>query len=164
METRVGDDCLFMIGTHIAHDCVVGNHVIMANNATLGGHVEIGDYAIIGGLAAVHQFVRIGAHSMVGGMSGIEQDLIPYGSAMGERSRLRGLNLVGLQRRNFFREDIQTLRTAYRLMFAPEGTLSERIDDVVGLYGKSSPVMEIVEFIRAETSRAVLQPKSTNGG
>lgn len=164
METRVGDDCLFMIGTHIAHDCVIGNHVIMANNATLGGHVEIGDYAIIGGLAAVHQFVRIGAHSMVGGMSGIEQDLIPYGSAMGERARLRGLNLVGLQRRNFSREDIQTLRTAYRLMFAPEGTLSERIDDVVGLYGESSPVMEIVEFIRAETSRAVLQPKSTNGG
>ncbi len=164
METRVGDDCLFMIGTHIAHDCIVGNQVIMANNATLGGHVEIGDYAIIGGLAAVHQFVRIGAHSMVGGMSGIEQDLIPYGSAMGERARLRGLNLVGLQRRNFSREDIQTLRTAYRLMFAPEGTLSERIDDVVGLYGESSPVMEIVEFIRAETSRAVLQPKSTNGG
>ena len=164
METRVGDDCLFMIGAHIAHDCVIGNHVIMANNATLGGHVEIDDYAIIGGLSAVHQFVRIGAHSMVGGMSGIEQDLIPYGSAMGDRARLRGLNLVGLQRRNFSREDIHTLRTAYRLMFAQEGTLSERIDDVVDLYGESNPVMEIVEFIRAEKSRAVLQPKSANGG
>ena len=162
METRVGDDCLFMIGSHVAHDCVIGNHVIMANNATLGGHVEVGDYAIIGGLAAVHQFVRIGAHAMVGGMSGIEQDLIPYGSAMGERARLRGLNLVGLQRRNFSRDDIHTLRTAYRLMFAQEGTLSERVDDVVNMYGKSSAVMEIVEFIRAETSRAVLQPKSAN--
>jgi len=164
METRVGDDCLFMIGSHVAHDCVIGDHVIMANNATLGGHVEVGDYAIIGGLAAVHQFVRIGAHAMVGGMSGIEQDLIPYGSAMGERARLRGLNLVGLQRRDFSRDDIQTLRTAYRLMFAQEGTLAERVDDVVGMYGESSAVMEIVEFIRAETSRAVLQPKSANGG
>lgn len=164
METRVGDDCLFMIGSHIAHDCVIGNHVIMANNATLGGHVEVDDYAIIGGLAAVHQFVRIGAHAMVGGMSGVEQDLIPYGSAMGERARLRGLNLVGLQRRDFSREDIHTLRTAYRLMFAPEGTLSERIDDVVELYGDNGAVMEIVEFIRAETSRAVLQPKAPNGG
>ena len=164
METRVGDDCLFMIATHIAHDCVIGNHVIMANNATLGGHVEVGDYAIIGGLAAVHQFVRIGAHSMVGGMSGIEQDLIPYGSAMGERARLRGLNLVGLQRRNFSREDVHTLRTAYRLLFAQEGTLSERIDDVIDLYGENGTVMEIVEFIRTETSRAVLQPKSDNGG
>jgi UDP-N-acetylglucosamine acyltransferase len=164
METRVGDDCLFMIGSHVAHDCVIGNHVIMANNATLGGHVEVGDYAIIGGLAAVHQFVRIGAHAMVGGMSGVEQDLIPYGSAMGARARLRGLNLVGLQRRDFSRDDIQTLRTAYRLMFAQEGTLVERVDDVVGLYGESSAVMEIVEFIRSETSRAVLQPKSANGG
>ena len=152
METRVGDDCLFMIGSHVAHDCVIGDHVIMANNATLGGHVEVDDYAIIGGLAAVHQFVRIGAHSMVGGMSGLEQDLIPYGIAMGERARLRGLNLVGLERRDFSREAIHTLRTAYRLMFAPEGTLSERIDDVVGLYGNNSAVMEVVDFIRADVA------------
>lgn len=163
METRVGDDCLFMIGSHVAHDCIIGNHVILANNATLAGHVEVDDYAIIGGLSAVHQFVRIGAHAMVGGMSGIEQDLIPYGSAMGERARLRGLNLVGLQRRNFSREDIHTLRTAYRLLFAQEGTLSERIDDVVELYGDNDTIMEIVEFIRAATARAVLQPKSPNG-
>jgi len=163
METRVGDDCLFMIASHVAHDCIIGNHVIMANNATLGGHVEVGDYAIIGGLAAVHQFVRIGAHSMIGGMSGIEQDLIPYGSAMGERARLRGLNLVGLQRRNFSRDDIHMLRTAYRLLFAQEGTLAERIEDVIELYGESGPVMEVVEFIRAATSRAVLQPKAPNG-
>ena len=164
METRVGNDCLFMIATHVAHDCIIGDHVVMANNATLGGHVEVGDYAIIGGLAAVHQFVRIGAYAMVGGMSGVEQDLIPYGSAMGERARLRGLNLVGLQRRNFSRDDIHTLRTAYRLMFAQEGTLSERIADVIGMYGENSTVMEIVEFIRTATSRAVLQPKSDNDG
>ena len=164
MDTRVGDDCLFMIGAHIAHDCIIGNHVILANNATLGGHVEVGDYAILGGLAGVHQFVRIGAHAMVGGMTGIEHDLIPYGSAMGARAGLRGLNLVGLQRRNFSREDIHTLRTAYRLLFAPEGTLAERVEDVVALYGDSAPVMEIVEFIRVKSSRALLQPKSSNGG
>ena len=100
MKTVIGDDCLFMIGSHVAHDCIIGNHVILANNATLGGHVEVGDFAIIGGLSGIHQFVRIGAHAMVGGMSGVEQDLIPYGSAMGERAKLRGLNLIGLQRRN----------------------------------------------------------------
>ena len=106
MKTIIGDDCLFMIGSHVAHDCIIGNHVILANNATLGGHVQVGDFAIIGGLSGIHQFVRIGAHAMVGGMSGVEQDLIPYGSAMGERAKLRGLNLIGLQRRDFSREDI----------------------------------------------------------
>ncbi|HCP01164.1 MAG: acyl-[acyl-carrier-protein]--UDP-N-acetylglucosamine O-acyltransferase [Alphaproteobacteria bacterium] len=161
--TSVGDDCLFMVGSHVAHDCHVGNNVILANNATLAGHVHVGDFAIIGGLAAIHQFVRIGAHAMVGGMSGVEHDLIPYGSAMGERARLRGLNLVGLQRRDFSRDEIHHLRTAYRLLFAQEGTMQERVESVVGLYGANEGVMEIVDFVREETSRAVLQPKSTNG-
>jgi UDP-N-acetylglucosamine acyltransferase len=161
--TRVGDDCLFMVAAHVAHDCIVGNHVILANNATLAGHVHVGDFAIIGGLAAVHQFVRIGAHAMVGGMSGVENDLIPYGSAMGDRARLRGLNLVGLQRRKFSRDDIHDLRTAYRLLFAQEGTMQERLEDVVQLYADNETVMEIVEFVRHNTSRAILQPKSSNG-
>ena len=161
--TSVGDDCLFMVGAHVAHDCRVGNNVILANNATLAGHVHVGDFAIIGGLAAIHQFVRIGAHAMVGGMSGVEHDLIPYGSAMGERARLRGLNLVGLQRRDFSRDDIQHLRTAYRLLFAQEGTMQERVDGVVELYADNEGVMEIIEFVREESSRAVLQPKSSNG-
>ena len=164
LVTRIGDDCLFMVATHVAHDCDIGDHVIMANNATLGGHVKVGDYAIIGGLAAVHQFVRIGAHAIIGGMSGVEQDVIPYGSAMGDRARLRGLNLVGLQRRQFSRDDIHVLRTAYRLLFAQEGTMGERIDVVVELYSDNHAVMEIVGFMRADTSRNVLQPKSANGG
>lgn len=164
MLTRVGDDCLFMVGSHVAHDCIVGNSVILANNATLAGHVEVGDFAIIGGLSAVHQFVRIGAHAMIGGMSGVEHDLIPFGSAMGERARLRGLNLVGLQRRDFSREEITNLRTAYRLLFAQEGTMQERIDDVVSLHGGDKGVMEIVEFVRSDSSRAILQPKTSNGG
>ncbi|MFQ5970708.1 MAG: acyl-ACP--UDP-N-acetylglucosamine O-acyltransferase [Alphaproteobacteria bacterium] len=164
MITSVGDDCLFMVGAHVAHDCKIGNRVIMANNATLGGHVVVDDYAIIGGLAAVHQFVRIGAHSMVGGMSGVEHDLIPYGSAVGDRARLIGLNVIGLKRRGFSRDDIHTLRTAYRLLFAQEGTLAERVEDVVQLYRDVQPVMDIVDFIRTDSSRAVLQPKLQNGG
>ncbi len=162
--TQVGAECLFMVGSHVAHDCIVGNNVILANNATLAGHVVVGDFAIIGGLSAVHQFVRIGAHAMVGGMSGVEHDLIPYGSAMGERARLRGLNLIGLQRRDFSRDDINNLRTAYRLLFAQEGTMQERIDDVIALYSEDEGVMEVVDFVRTESSRAILQPKTANGG
>lgn len=105
-----------MVGAHVAHDCEIGNHVIMANNATLAGHVVLEEYAIIGGLAAIHQFVRIGRHAMVGGMSGVEQDVIPFGSVSGDRAHLMGLNLVGLKRHGFEREDIHTLRNAYRLL------------------------------------------------
>ena len=103
MVTKVGDRCLFMVGAHVAHDCHVGNNVILANNATCAGHVEVGDFAILGGLSAIHQFVRIGKHAMIGGMSGVENDVIPYGSAMGNRAHLSGLNVVGLKRRNFSR-------------------------------------------------------------
>ena len=106
MLTEIGNNCLFMVATHVAHDCHVGNHVIMANNATLGGHVAVGEWAILGGLSAVHQFVRIGPHAMIGGMSGVEQDVIPYGSVIGNRARLAGLNVVGLKRRGFSRDDI----------------------------------------------------------
>ncbi len=157
--TSVGARCLFMVGAHVAHDCRLGNNVIMANNATLAGHVVVGDYAIIGGLSAVHQFVRIGEHAMIGGMSGVEHDVIPYGSAMGDRARLSGLNIVGLKRRGFSRDDIHILRKTYRLLFAEEGTLNERIEDVVELYDQVEPVMDIVNFIRANKSRAVLQPR-----
>ena len=162
--TKVGDDCLFLVAAHVAHDCIVGNHVILANNATIAGHVTVGDYAIIGGLSAVHQFVRIGAHAMIGGMSGIEQDLIPYGQAQGDRARLRGLNLVGLQRRDFSRDEVRNLRTAYRLLFAPEGTMQERVDAVVEIYAEDVGVMEVVDFVRLDSSRAILQPKTANGG
>ena len=156
--TNVGNNCLFMMGAHVAHDCNIKDNVILVNNATLGGHVEIDEWAIIGGLSAVHQFVRIGKHSMIGGMSGIENDVIPYGSVIGNRARLQGLNVVGLKRRNFDRETIHGMRSAYRLMFAPEGTLAERLDDVAELMGDIEPVMEIVNFIRADSSRSICQP------
>lgn len=160
MKTEIGPNGLFMVNTHIAHDCIVGHHVIMANNATLGGHVQVGDYVMMGGLSAVHQFVRIGHQAMVGGMSGVEMDVIPYGSVMGDRARLSGLNIVGLKRRGFSREDIHALRNAYRLLFAPEGTMAERLDDVASLFAGNPVVMDIVEFIRADSSRPLCQPKS----
>ena len=161
MVTEVGNNCLFMVGAHVAHDCRLGDHVIMSNNATLAGHVEVGDYAILGGLSAVHQFARIGKHAMIGGMSGVENDVIPYGSAMGNRAHLSGLNIVGFKRRSFSRRVIHDLRKAYRLLFAEEGTMSERIDDVVESFGRVEPVMDIINFIRsgADTSRAICRPK-----
>lgn len=162
MLTRVGDDCLFMASAHVAHDCQVGNRCILANNATLAGHVEMGDFAFIGGLSAVHQFVRIGAHAMIGGMSGVEHDVIPYGMVLGERARLNGLNLVGLERRGFPREDIHALRRAYRVLFGPDGTLAERVDEVASDFADNQFVGEIVEFIRTKSSRALVQPR--NGG
>lgn len=159
MVTRVGSHCLFMVGAHVAHDCTVGNHVILANNATLAGHVEVGDYVILGGLSAVLQFCRIGKHAMIGGMSGVEQDVIPYGLVNGERARLTGLNLVGLKRRGFDREAIHALRAAYRQMFADEGTLAERLADVVALFESHEAVMDIVAFARAGSSHGLCQPK-----
>lgn len=158
MLTRVGNNCLFMVGAHVAHDCVIEDNAILVNNATLGGHVRVGEWGIIGGLSAVHQFVRIGKHAMIGGMSGIEHDVIPYGSVIGNRAKLSGLNIVGLKRRGFSREEIHDLRKAYRLIFALEGTLAERLDDVAEDFGQNEPVMEIVDFIRADSARAICQP------
>lgn len=161
--TQVGSHGLFMVGIHVAHDCRVGDYVVMANNATLGGHVHVGDFAVLGGLCAVHQFVRIGRYAMIGGMSGVENDVIPFGSVMGDRARLSGLNIIGLKRRGFSREDIHNLRTAYRLLFAQEGTMAERLEDVAGLYNKSQPVMDLVDFIRVDSARAICQPKPNQG-
>jgi UDP-N-acetylglucosamine acyltransferase len=164
MVTRVGDDCAFMAGAHVAHDCTVGNHVIMTNNATLAGHVTLGDYVIMSGLSAVHQFVRVGAHAFVGGMTGVERDVIPYGMVMGDRARLVGLNMVGLQRRGFSREDVQALRNAYQMLFENgSGTLAERVDAVAARFPAVKPVCDIIEFIRADNARGLVQPKA-NGG
>jgi UDP-N-acetylglucosamine acyltransferase len=161
MVTRVGDRCLIMATCHIAHDCQVGNHVIMANNATLGGHVVIEDYAIIGGMSAVHQFVRIGRNAMIGGMSGVEHDVIPYGTVMGDRARLSGLNLVGAKRHNMPREDIHALRAAYRTLFADGATLEERLDQIEAEYGGIAPVQAIIAFVRADSSRPICRPQGS---
>ena len=164
MVTRVGNHCLFMVGCHVAHDCQIGDHVIMANNATLAGHVVIEDHALLGGLSAVHQFVRIGRHAMIGGMSGVERDVIPYGQVMGDRARLHGLNIIGMQRRGFTRDDIQGLRSAYNYLFGDAGTFSERVDEIAKRFGGIRPVDDLISFIRADSSRAICQPKGANGG
>ncbi len=158
MVTRVGNNCLFMVACHVAHDCRIGDNVVMVNNATLGGHVMVGDWAILGGLAAVHQYVRIGRHAMVGGLSGVENDVIPYGSVTGNRARLQGLNIIGLKRRGVSRDDIHVLRNAYRLLFAQEGTMGERREDVAELVHDNRAVMEIIDFIRTESQRSICQP------
>ncbi len=141
MVTTVGDDCLLMVGAHVAHDCRVGNSVILVNNATLAGHVHVGDHAILGGL------------------SGLENDLIPYGSAIGDRARLGGLNIVGLKRRGFERDRIHKLRAAYRMLFSDEGTLMERVEDVATMFGDEPLVVQVVDFIREGGDRRVCMPR-----
>src|SRR5262245_52761412 len=130
MQTVVGDSCAFLANSHVGHDCHIGNNVVFSNNVMLAGHVTVGDFAILGGGAAVIQFAGVGAHAFLGGMSGLENDLIPYGMALGNRAYLSGLNIIGLQRRGFSRDAIHSLRRAYRALFANEGTLSERMEDV----------------------------------
>lgn len=156
--TKVGNNCLIMVAAHIAHDCILGNDVILVNNATLGGHVVIEDYAIIGGLSAVHQFVRIGAHAMIGGASGVETDIIPFGSATGNRAVLGGLNLTGMKRRNFPREEIHAMRNAYKTLFSEEGTFQERILVVEKEYPNSAVVKSVLDFVNGETKRGFCQP------
>ncbi|MBO6948368.1 MAG: acyl-ACP--UDP-N-acetylglucosamine O-acyltransferase [Rhodospirillales bacterium] len=158
LMTRTGNDCLFMVGAHVAHDCQIGNNVILVNNATMAGHVSVEDWAIVGGLSAVHQFVRIGKHAMIGGMSGVEHDVIPYGTVTGNRAKLEGLNIVGLKRRGFSRDMIHEIRKAYRMIFAEEGTMAERLQDVIEDFSDNEPVMEIVTFIQSDSSRRICQP------
>ncbi len=162
--TRVGEGGLFMAAIHVAHDCQIGDGVIMANNATLGGHVEIQDHAFLGGLCAVHQFVRIGRQAMIGGLAGVENDVVPYGMVLGNRAYLNGLNVVGMKRRGVAREEIHELRAAYRLLFAPEGEFAERLAEVAERFADQARVMEIVEFIRSAGHRAICMPRPNRTG
>ncbi len=156
--TQTGDNCLFMMGAHVAHDCRIGDRVILANNATLAGHVIVEDDAIIGGLSAIHQFVRIGRGAMIGGMSGIEHDVIPYGLAMGERATLQGLNIIGLKRHGFERTQIKDMSEAYNLLFSDEDTLAERVERLSRERGTNKGVADVVAFVQANSSRALCQP------
>lgn len=161
MLTKVGNHCLLMVGSHVAHDCIVGNHVIMANNATLAGHVEIEDYVIVGGLSAVRQFVRIGAHAIIGGMSGVEKDVIPYGMVKGERAYLNGLNLVGLKRHGFSTETIHRLMNVYQNLFEQhqDAPLSERIQMVKSNASNDLTIKILLDFIQVESKVSLCLPK-----
>jgi UDP-N-acetylglucosamine acyltransferase len=162
--TQIGRQCFFMAGSHVAHDCHLGDHVILVNNSATGGHCTIGAYAILGGLSAVHQFARIGEHAFVGGMSGVENDVIPFGSVLGNRAHLAGLNIVGLKRRGFSRQAIHDLRRAYRLLFANEGTLKERLRDVDAEFREDENVQKIVAFIREGGDRRLCTPRNGRDG
>ena len=156
--TTIGDDCYFMVGTHVAHDCEVGDRVVMANNASIGGSSTIEDFVILGAFAGVHQNTRVGRHAFVGGMAKVVADVIPYGSVVGHPAHLAGLNVVGLKRRGMPRQTIRDLRSAYRLLFAEEGTFQERLEDVQDLYKDNEPVMEILAFIRRDAKRSLCMP------
>jgi UDP-N-acetylglucosamine acyltransferase len=155
--TRVGADCLLMAVVHVAHDCAVGDGVIIANNVVMGGHVEIADGAVIGGAAALHQFVRIGRGAMVGGMSGVEADIIPFGSVIGNRARLAGLNLVKLKRAGMPRAEIHRLRRAFRLLFRTNGVFAERVAEARATFGDDPLIAEILAFIEAPSHRGLIR-------
>lgn len=158
--TRIGNECYFMVGTHLAHEGQMGNNVVVSNGAQIGGNVTIGDHAILGGLCAIHQHTRIGNHAFIGGMATVTTDVIPYGFVIGNAAHLAGLNVVGLKRRGFSRDAIRQLRSAYRMLFAQEGTFAERLDDAEKFYGDQELVMDIVGFIRAQENRSVCMPQS----
>ena len=145
--TRMGDDCLMMAYSHVAHDGHVGNHVIMANCVAMSGHVTIEDYAIVGGLSGIHQFVRLGAHCIIGGCSGVSQDVPPYVVASGERAKVYGLNSVGLKRRNFSEESLKALEKAHRLLFRSKLNLSHAIERVRSDVPMCAEVQHLLEFI-----------------
>jgi UDP-N-acetylglucosamine acyltransferase len=164
LVTVVGNRSVFLANSHVAHDCHIGNDVIFSNNVMMAGHCQVGDFAIVGGGAAVHQFCRIGAHSFIGGMSAVENDVIPYGIAIGNRAYLAGLNIVGLKRRGFSRDVIHDIRRAYRLLFANEGTLQERVEDVGGEFSQHKTVLEILDFIREGGNRSICTPRGSQEG
>lgn len=164
-RTVIGDRCFFLAHSHVAHDCRVGSNVVLTNNVMLAGHCTIGDFAIIGGGAGIHQYVRVGPHAFIGGLSGVENDVIPYGMVLGNRAYLAGLNIIGLRRRGFSRDQIHELRRAYRLLFADEGTLAERVEDVAEEFAPHHPtVHEILEFIRDGSERSICTPREAPAG
>lgn len=155
--TKVGSGCLIMAVAHVAHDCSLGDHVIIANNAVMGGHVTIADHVVIGGAAAIHQFVRIGRAAMIGGVSGVEADVIPFGSVIGNRARLNGLNVIGLKRRGFNKEQIGRLHTAFRSMFRHEGVFAQRLAETRARYGEDPLIAEVLAFIDAPSHRGLIR-------
>ena len=157
--TKIGNNCLFMISSHIAHDCQVGNNVIIANNVPLGGHAIIEDNVIIGGNSAVQQFTRIGKMAMIGGMTGVLHDVIPYGLSTGNRNSLQGLNLIGLRRANFENKDILGLSEAYKEIFANKN-ISENINRLNGSYQENPLVKNVIDFITKDKKRSICTPFS----
>ena len=157
--TKIGNNCLFMISSHIAHDCKVGNNVIIANNVPLGGHVTIENNVVIGGNSAVQQFTRIGEMAMIGGMTGVLHDVIPYGLSTGNRNSLQGLNLIGLRRAKFENKDILGLSEAYKEIFATKN-INENISKLNGSFKENPLVKNVIDFITKDKKRSICTPFS----
>ena len=163
MITVIGNNCLFMMSSHIAHDCDIGNNVVLSNNVAIAGHVKIGDFAILGGQSAVHQRTRIGEHAMIGGMSAVAGDVIPYGMVVGDRAFLAGLNIVGLRRRGFSKESMHSLRHAYEIVFAESAdrNFAERLEFATEEFSSSKEALNMLNFIaeNASASRSLCKPR-----
>jgi UDP-N-acetylglucosamine acyltransferase len=157
--TKIGNNCLFMISSHVAHDCYLGNNIIIANNVPLGGHVTIEDNVVIGGNSAVQQFTRIGKMAMIGGMTGVLHDVIPYGLSTGNRNALQGLNLIGLRRAKFDNKNILGLSEAYKEIFATKN-LTENISKLNGAFKENPLVKNVIEFITKDKKRSICTPFS----
>jgi UDP-N-acetylglucosamine acyltransferase len=158
-ETIIGPRSVFLANSHVAHDCRIGEGVILSNNVMIAGHCQVGDFTIFGGGSACHQFARIGPHAFVGGLAGLENDLIPFGIALGNRAALAGLNYVGLKRRGFSQESLHALRRAYKQLFAGSGALKERVEDIAAAFPDEPAVQQIVAFLRAGGDRAICTPR-----
>ncbi len=155
LNTSIKNNCLFMVGSHIAHDCKIESNVIMANNATLAGHVEIGENAIIGGNSAVHQFVKIGKFSMIGGMSGVEKNLLPYCLYIGIRTGIKGLNLIGLKRKNVSNANIKMISSFLKYLLNKESSIEEKINKLEKKYLEINEIKEIIDFIQNSNKRGI---------
>ncbi len=158
-QTKIGDNCLFMVSSHVAHDCIVGNNVIIANNVPLGGHAHIEDNVVIGGNSAVQQFTRVGKMAMIGGMCGVVKDVIPYGMAFGNRCTLQGLNLIGLRRKDIPNKEILSLSDAYKEIFKTKN-LSENLTNLDSKFKENSLVKDVIDFINKDKKRPICTPHS----
>ena len=158
-KTLIGNNCLFMISSHIAHDCIIGNNVIIANNVPLGGHVTIEDSVVIGGNSAVQQFTRIGRLAMIGGMTGVLKDVIPFGLSIGNRNYLQGLNLIGLRRNKYENKKIMGLDKAFKDIFKSKN-LHENLSKINGEYKDNELVSEVIKFIEKDKKRPICSPQN----
>ena len=157
--TKIGKNCLLMVGTHIAHDCIVGDNIIFANHSTLAGHVIIENNVVVGALSAIHQFSRIGEGAMIGGMSGVTADVIPFSTVTGNRAKLSGLNLVGLKRNNFDKNEITELRKVFKyIFFSKNKTLNDRILEIKKKKLNLYTVDSIVNFLESKSKRSFTMP------
>ena len=157
--TMIGNNCLMMIGTHIAHDCIIGNNVIFANHSTLAGHVILKDNVVVGALSAIHQFSKVGEGAMIGGMSGVTADVVPYSTVVGNRAKLSGLNILGLKRRNIKKNEISELRKVYKYIFhSNEDTLRKRVINMKKKNFKEKTIQIFLEFLSEDSNRSFTLP------